>query len=121
MLFLFFFIRIEDSSCDTKDTETNKAESCNDRNQIKIKNLVFSQKVLILTVLTTICIFLGIILLTLFLIFGNRLQVKEGEYGNKPRISDGDDSRRITPINSTIGKKSKTSTSLMNLFVLFTF
>jgi hypothetical protein len=72
-----------------------KAESSN------TNQLAFFRKNLILKLMTT-CALLGIILLSVFLFNGNQKKIEQGD-DNENQISDGDDSRKNTAINSTIG------------------
>jgi hypothetical protein len=113
-----------DSSGDGKNTEqklqTDSAGANNGGSQIKNKKLLFSTKTLILIISTLLCAILGIILLLVFLIYGSQLQGKQGDYG-KNIISDGDDSRKNIPINSTIGNQHRLSVLLTYLFVFIQF
>jgi hypothetical protein len=99
-IFHFSLVDSTDATATEQNKQTETPESCND-NQIKIINFVFSRKNFILAVITTICVFLGIVLL--FFIY-SQLQVKQGDY--RPSISDGDDSRKNIAIISTIGNES---------------
>jgi hypothetical protein len=105
--FAFLRLFLDSQVNDVKGSQTKQIqneESCNDNSHIGLKYLAFSRKHLILTVITTLCAILGIILLSTYLVYGKQLQVKQGDYNNKIGLSDGDDSRKNIPINSTIGK-----------------
>lgn len=110
--FKFFFADSQAVVNGAKDVQTSPQinnqqipQNSDNNNHLTIQNFSFSRKNLILMLLTILCAILGIVLLTVYLIYGNQLQNKQqGDYRERLGLSDGDDSRKNIPINSTIGK-----------------
>lgn len=74
-----------------------RVESANHQNSFKIGNYEISRKNAFFVLLTTLCTLIAILLLTVYLIYGDHLHKQETSLG------DGDDSRKNIAINSTIG------------------
>jgi hypothetical protein len=101
-LVLTFYVTDSQDTANIENDSTKQIHTADDNNN---QGLAFSRKNLILTMLTALCAFLGIVLLSVYLIYGKQLQDKQGDYSNLGlSLSDGDDSRKNIPINSTIGK-----------------
>lgn len=80
---------------DSQINKENKSESCID-NSLKFRNFKFNRNKFYLTIFTTLCAFLGIVLLIV-------LSIRSNELHKQSTTGDGDDSRKNIAINSTIG------------------
>lgn len=94
----FFFFVLFAGSINAQDSPPpqNDTKTTENNNSFKIRNFTLSRRNAFLTILTAVCAFIAIVLLTIFAIYGDRLH-------KQTTLGDGDDSRKNIAINSTIG------------------